>query len=129
MGASMTLAELAEATGLPPRTIRFYIARGLLKGPSTAGRAATYSPDHLARLERIKELQAQGRVLSEIVGLLDGGETAPAAVQPTAWWRHDVAEDVIVWTRADASPWRTRHIRAAIDEFARRLQHLDNEKE
>ena len=33
MSNSRTLAELSEESGIPARTIRFYIARGLLDGP------------------------------------------------------------------------------------------------
>lgn len=42
----MLLAELAQKAGLPGRTIRFYIARGLLPGPLKAGRGATYGPEN-----------------------------------------------------------------------------------
>jgi DNA-binding transcriptional MerR regulator len=49
----MTLAELADASGIPPRTVRFYIARGLLEGPEVAGRGATYGPGHLERLQKM----------------------------------------------------------------------------
>ena len=125
----MTLAELAEASGLAARTIRFYIARGLLDGPVKAGRAAAYTEDHLARLEKIKKLQAQGRMLSEIGRSLAGGTTPERhAAAPTAWWRHAIADDVVVLTRSDVSPWRTRQIREAIDELARSLQPAGDEK-
>ena len=123
MADEMTLAELAEASGLAARTIRFYIARGLLDGPVKAGRAAAYTEDHLARLEKIKKLQAQGRMLSEIGRSVAGGTTPERyAAAPTAWWHHAIADDVVVLTRSDASPWRTRQIREAIDELARSLQ-------
>jgi hypothetical protein len=39
---------------------------------------------------------------------------------PTAWWQHAIADDVIVWVRVGASPWRTKQLRAAVEEFARR---------
>jgi DNA-binding transcriptional MerR regulator len=120
MQECLTLSELAEASGLPARTIRFYIARGLLDGPLKAGRGAVYTPEHLARLARIKGLQAEGRMLSEIGRVLGGAETNYAA-EPTAWWQHAVAEDVVVWTRTDVSPWRTKQVRAAIGELARLL--------
>jgi DNA-binding transcriptional MerR regulator len=123
MADEMSLAELAEASGLAARTIRFYIARGLLEGPVKAGRAAAYTEEHLARLERIKKLQAQGRMLSEI-GRSLAGAAAPErnTAPPTAWWQHTIADDVVVWTRSDVSPWRTKQIREAIDELARTLQ-------
>jgi DNA-binding transcriptional MerR regulator len=121
MNEYLTLAELAEASGLAARTIRFYIARGLVDGPLKAGRGAAYTPEHLARLARIKGLQAEGRTLSEIGRILGGVEAEQAAAAPTAWWQHAVADDVVVWTRADMSPWRTRQVRAAIGELARFL--------
>jgi len=118
----MTLAELADASGLAARTIRFYIARGLLEGPVKAGRAAAYSPEHLARLEKIKKLQAQGRMLSEIGRSLAGAASESRhAVLPTAWWQHAIADDFVVLTRSDVSPWRAKQIREAIDELARSL--------
>ena len=65
-----TLAELAEETGIAGRTIRYYISRGLLAGPSMAGRGATYGETHLERIDKIKELQAKGLMLTEIARAL-----------------------------------------------------------
>lgn len=118
----LTLADLAQASGLPARTIRFYIARGLLDGPAKAGRGAAYTAEHLHRLERIKALQAEGRMLADIAHTLDDGSAHASTAEPTAWWQHVVADDVVVWVRADTSPWRTKQVRSAIDEFAGRLQ-------
>jgi len=123
-----TLADLAESSGLPARTIRFYIARGLLDGPVKSGRAAAYTSEHLARLEKIQELQAKGRMLSEIGQSLAGSAPEKSAALPTAWWQHAIADDVVIMTRADASPWRTKQIRAAIEEFARSLHSASDEK-
>jgi DNA-binding transcriptional MerR regulator len=128
MSEDMTLAELAEAAGIAARTIRFYITRGLLDGPMKAGRAAAYTQDHLARLEKIKKLQAQGRMLSEIGRSLAGAEPQSNAAPPTAWWQHAVADDVVVWTRNDVSPWRHKQIREAIDELARSVRPADDGK-
>jgi DNA-binding transcriptional MerR regulator len=122
MADEMTLAELADASGLAERTIRFYIARGLLDGPVKAGRAAAYTPEHLARLEKIKKLQAQGRMLSQIGrSLAGGGAQEKHAAPPTAWWQHAIADDVVVLTRGDVSPWRAKQIREAIGQLARSL--------
>jgi hypothetical protein len=41
---------------------------------------------------------------------------------PTAWWQHALGDDVIVWVRDGASPWRTKQLRAALEEFARRVK-------
>lgn len=126
----MTLAEIAEASELPERTIRFYIARGLLEGPVKGGRSAEYTGEHVARLERIKGLQAAGHTLSEIARILVApSDDESPAVRATAWWQHAVAEDVIVWVRAGASPWRSKQVRRAVDEFARRLRPAKDERE
>jgi DNA-binding transcriptional MerR regulator len=123
----MTLAEIAEASGLAARTIRFYIARGLLDGPVKAGRSAAYTAEHLARLERIKRLQSAGHALSDIARILGRpSEEEPEMVPATAWWQHAVADDVVVWVRAGASPWRSKQVRAAVDEFARRIGQAQN---
>jgi DNA-binding transcriptional MerR regulator len=80
MSNSKTLAELSEESNIPARTIRFYIARGLLDGPVRAGRGAVYRPEHLARLEKIKELQAEGRMLAEVAHDLNGGRQVQTAL-------------------------------------------------
>ena len=128
MPPDLTLAELAEASGLAARTIRFYIARGLLSGPVKAGRAAAYTEQHLKRLEKIKKLQAQGRMLREIGRSLSGvkvkeEKSSPA---PSAWWQHAISNDVVVWTRAEMSPWRTKQVRDAIDVLAHSLRRQED---
>ena len=125
MSEEKTLAELAEITGIPARTIRFYISRGLVEGPSKAGRGAVYTPAHIERLEKIKALQSEGRSLAEIGPLLSG---KPQATYPSSpWWQHAIADDVIVSTRADASPWRMKLIHEALAELAARLATGGNE--
>ena len=70
MKSEWTLSELAQETGLPARTIRYYIARGLLAGPGVAGRGAVYGTEHLTRLREIQTLQGEGRMLAEIAAQL-----------------------------------------------------------
>jgi len=106
---------------MPARTIRFYIARGLLDGPLKAGRGAVYTAEHLARLEKIKEMQAEGRMLAEIARDLTGGPPPQTAGAPSAWWQYAINDDVMIWVRGDVSPWRMKQIRAAVDDMASRL--------
>jgi DNA-binding transcriptional MerR regulator len=54
---SYSLTDLAEVTGIEARTIRSYIERGLLAGAQTRGRGASYSAEHLARLQVIQALR------------------------------------------------------------------------
>ena len=119
-----TLAELAEESGVPPRTIRFYIARNLLDGPVTAGRGAVYTLQHRKRLEQIRALQGKGLTLAEIARKLGGERAASPLPAPEAWWHYEVAADVRVSVRGDVSPWRMRQVRAALEQLA---QHLREE--
>ncbi len=127
--AELTLAELAEQAGVPARTIRFYIARGLLPGPLKAGRGAVYGSEHLERLEQIRQLQARGMTLAQIARVLAGEDRRPSLPGPDAWWRYPVASDVEVWVRADSPPWRLRRIRQAMLRMAAELESNDEEEQ
>jgi DNA-binding transcriptional MerR regulator len=70
--ASMTIDELARRTGMTVRNIRAHQSRGLVPPPKVRGRTGYYGDDHLARIELIKELQADGFNLEAIRRLLEG---------------------------------------------------------
>jgi DNA-binding transcriptional MerR regulator len=116
-----SLAELAEETGCPPRTIRFYIAKGLLRGPTKAGRGASYGQEHVCRINEIRNWQDKGLTLTEIVRKLAGDEPSKIIEVPTAWWSYQLQSDVTVQVRADASPWRLRQIQRALKDLSNRL--------
>jgi DNA-binding transcriptional MerR regulator len=52
-----TLAELAAASGLEPRTIRSWVAQGLIPGPRSRGPGARYPADTLERLLAIRGMR------------------------------------------------------------------------
>ena len=121
-----TLRELAGRTGAPPRTIRFYIARGLLAGPDKAGRSAVYGDAHVERIELIRQLQQAGHTLAIIAQRLaqPPGQAAPASV---AWRHFEIAPDVVVTVREDAAPWRVRQIHDALRELRGLLNQPQNQ--
>jgi len=61
-----TIDELAAATGVPSRTIRFYQSKGALQSPERRGRVAYYGTEHVERLRVIAELQDRGLRLDAI---------------------------------------------------------------
>ena len=65
--------ELARLSGMTVRNIREHQSRGLLPAPTVRGRVGFYGPDHLARLEQIKRLQADGFTLESIRRMIGGG--------------------------------------------------------
>ena len=67
----LTIDELARRTGMTVRNIRAHQSRGLLPPPEVRGRTGYYGADHLARIELIRELQADGFKLEAISRLLD----------------------------------------------------------
>ena len=60
-----TLSDLCELAEVTPRTVRYYIAEGLLRSPG-AGPGAKYDGGHLARLRLIRRLQKEHLPLAEI---------------------------------------------------------------
>jgi len=66
-----SLPELADLAGVTPRTIRYYLAQGLLPAVGQSGPGAKYDGRHLARLRLIRRLQAEHLPLAEIRRRLD----------------------------------------------------------
>lgn len=77
-----TLAELARLADVTPRTVRYYVAQGLLPSPGAAGPSTRYGEGHLARLRLIRRLQREHLPLAEIRARLEriGDEEVQAAL-------------------------------------------------
>src|ERR1700750_802635 len=75
--AALTIDQLAQRTGMTVRNLRAPQSRGLLPPPDVRGRTGYYGPEHEARVELIKELQADGFNLEAIRRLIEnaGGST------------------------------------------------------
>ena len=73
----MLIGQVADATGMSTRTLRFYEAQGLLDEPDrTAGGYRDYSPEVVDRVGFIRQAQAAGltlRQIAEILDVRDGG--------------------------------------------------------
>ena len=90
----LTLDELTSRVGMSVRNVRFYTTRGLVPPPIRRGRSGYYSPDHVARLELVQELQGHGFTLSAIEKYLSG---IPATATP---------EDIALH-RTMLAPWES----------------------
>jgi DNA-binding transcriptional MerR regulator len=66
-----SLTELADLAGVTPRTVRYYLAQGLLPAVGQSGPGSKYDDGHLARLRLIRRLQAEHLPLAEIRRRLD----------------------------------------------------------
>ncbi len=93
--ATMTIEQLAEASGLSVRNIRAYQQRGLLPPVDRDGRRATFTQTHLARLRLVRALHDHGLSLRAIHDLVERGtaeaELAEVSRQTlTSAWRRPV---------------------------------------
>lgn len=137
------LDELAVEAGVAPRTVRYYVQRGLLPAPEFRGKDTAYGREHLARLRAIKVLQQAHLPLEEIQARLagagvdeieriataappraaaalcpgpDAAPPAPVAGAPRGerWERVEIADGVELHVRSDA-PERSRRIALDIE--------------
>jgi hypothetical protein len=69
--ACWRIDELAQRASLTVDTIRYYAREGLLSAPTKQGRHRLYGSEHLDRLDRIRELQAQRFSLAAIRAIVD----------------------------------------------------------
>jgi DNA-binding transcriptional MerR regulator len=67
----MKIDDLAHEAEVTVDTIRYYQREGLLPEAQRSGRHKLYGPEHLHRLERIRELQGRRFSLAAIRALLD----------------------------------------------------------
>ena len=83
--ARYTLTELADLAVVTPRTVRYYLAQGLLPSVGVTGPGAKYDDTHLARLRLIRRLQREHQPLAEIRRRLEAlGDTEIAAAAGAA---------------------------------------------
>lgn len=76
--APYTIEDLAQISGVVPRTIRYYQAENLLQKPSRDpddGRIARYGDEHVERLRLVGELRDRGLRLPAIRDLLKEANT------------------------------------------------------
>ncbi len=129
---SYKLDELAHAGGTSPRTVRYYVQRGLLPGPAFRGKDTAYTREHLVRLRAIRRLQERFLPLdaiqvelerldpAELERLADGKlvtlatpdpslplpppSVAPPSATWTRWTRRELAPGLELTLAEDAAP-------------------------
>ncbi len=75
-------SRLAELSGVPARTIRYYHSLGVLPRPARAGKEVVYGDEHLTRLGEIAAMQGRGLSLGAIREVFDAQSRDGA---PTDW--------------------------------------------
>src|SRR5947209_5983011 len=79
--SELTIDRLAQRTGMSTRNIRAHQSRGLLAPPTLRGRTGYYNDEHVARVELIQRLQADGFSLALIKRLLRSARDSTEELQ------------------------------------------------
>ena len=100
-----SLGDLSRLADVTPRTVRYYVAQGLLPAPEAAGPNTRYGEGHLARLRLIRRLQRDHLPLAEIRARLERmGEAevvaAMAATEATEPEPSQDAGDTLAFVRS-----------------------------
>ena len=90
------LLELAERSGVTPRTVRYYIQQGLLPSPGQMGPGTKYTAGHFNRLRLIRQLQRAHLPLAEIRHRLQPLDDAAVAARLAAASTPDPAPSSVV---------------------------------
>ena len=104
----LTIDDLARRVGMTARNVRAYQSRGLIPPPRLEGRTGYYGPEHVRRLELIRDLQGQGFNLGSIKRLI-------------AQDRPESVGEALDFTRTLTTPFGDEHPREVeAGEFMRR---------
>jgi DNA-binding transcriptional MerR regulator len=111
-----SIHDLATLASVPTRTVRFYIAQGLMDRPHGAKRGAWYEERHLQQLLLIRRWTDAGLSLERVRELQAGSpeEAPPRPIKPgvvEVWSRITLADGVEIQVepgRADLTPEQVR---------------------
>lgn len=126
---AMTIHQIAERSGVPPRRIRHYIAKGVLPPPVGRGRASHYTSTHLQLLQAIESYREGNLGLDEIRERLgDVAIPSPSPEAPTgsSWHRWTVIPGVEIHADASLSADRQHMVRVLLG-IARQLMTGDGQ--
>ena len=113
--------DLATLASVPTRTVRFYIAKGLIDRPHGAKRGAWYEERHLQQLLLIRRWTDAGLSLDRVRELQAGSpeEAPPRRVKPgtvEVWSRVTLADGVEVQLEPRRAGMTPEQVRAFIQE-------------
>lgn len=124
------LDELAMLAGVTPRTVRYYIAQGLLDRPAGEKRGSHYLQRHLEQLLLVRRWVDAGLSLDRIRELVAGApeDPPPRSARPGSvevWSRVTLADGLEVHVepgRAGLSPEQVRALVRGLTDLYRQLR-------
>ncbi len=126
----LSIDELSLLAGITPRTVRYYIAEGLVDRPVGEKRGAHYVRRHLEQLLLIRRWTDVGLSLERVRELMSGApedpaprRTAPGSIE--VWSRVTVADGLEIHVepgRADLTPDQMRSLVRGITALYRQVR-------
>lgn len=125
-----SIDELSMLAGVTPRTVRYYIAEGLVDRPIGEKRGAHYVRRHLEQLLLIRRWTDAGLSLERVRELISGAPEDPARRRAApgsieVWSRVTVADGLEIHVepgRADLTPDQMRSLVRGISALYRQLR-------
>lgn len=126
----LSIHELASLAGLSTRTVRYYIAEGLVDRPEGARRGAWYTRQHLDQLLKVRGWTQSGLSLERIRQLHAGApeDAPPKPARPgtvEVWSRVTLADGLEVLmepSRAGLTPEQFRRLVREVTAAYRRVR-------
>ncbi len=126
--------DLAALASVPTRTVRFYIAKGLIDRPHGAKRGAWYEDRHLQQLLMIRRWTDAGLSLDRVRELQAGSpnEAPPRPVKPgmvEVWSRITLTDGVEIQVEPGRAGMTPEQVRAFIQDVTaayRRVREADS---
>ena len=125
-----SIDEISTLAGMTPRTVRYYIAEGLLDRPEGERRGAHYLPRHLEQLLQIRRWTEAGLSLERIrehrAGALEDPPPRPLRTGAVEVWSRVMLADGLELhlepTRAGLSPEQVRTLVGEVTVAYRRVR-------
>jgi DNA-binding transcriptional MerR regulator len=112
--AELTIDELAARVGMTVRNLREWRTLGLLPQAELRGRVGYYAPEVVDRLQRIKQLHAEGFTLDLISRMLAaGGDAGDEVMRLAATLRAPFSLEA----SADSPAARVTHLRQSLERL------------
>ena len=124
-----SIHDLATLASVPTRTVRFYIAQGLMDRPHGAKRGAWYEDRHLQQLLLIRRWTDAGLSLDRVRELQAGSpeEAPPRPVKPgmvEVWSRVTLADGVEVQLEPGRAGMTPEQVRTFIQEVTQAYRRV-----
>lgn len=97
----MRISDVADQTGIPVSTIRYYEKRAIIPKPNRNGRDRSFSSKDVRAIQFVRDAQTLGLTLGEISTLLQGSWSTGEMAKIATTHRQTLRERIKALKRAD----------------------------